>query len=130
MNDQAANERKLVEAFRTFFDKSISPYVNNNESVLNEWKYFSRLISTDPIDYSQIEFYILLANKSQQSPSPPDFRSSAYHDLKYNPPQTPSQLKAVDELRSSDKKMPNGKSVNSPKKYIRCNFRKNLLACL
>lgn len=44
MNDRT-NEKKLVEAFRTFFEKSINPYVNTNESVMNEWKYFSRLIS-------------------------------------------------------------------------------------
>ena len=35
MNDQQANEKKLVEAFKTFFDKSISPYVSNNDAVMN-----------------------------------------------------------------------------------------------
>lgn len=29
MNDKT-NEKKLVEAFRTFFEKSISPYVYSN----------------------------------------------------------------------------------------------------
>jgi hypothetical protein len=74
------NEKKLTEAFRTFFDKSISPYLSGNETVMNEWKYFSKLISADPIDYSQIEFYLLLANKSNNSTQPPpppsDYRSS------------------------------------------------------
>ena len=54
MNDHSANEKKLVEAFKTFFDKSISPFVSNNDGVMNEWKYFSKLISADPIDYNQI----------------------------------------------------------------------------
>lgn len=40
------NERKLVDAFKTFFQKSISPYVSSNEQVMNEWKYFSKLLST------------------------------------------------------------------------------------
>ena len=78
MHDKS-NEKKLVEAFKTFFDKSISPYVYNNESIMNEWKYFSKLISTDPIDYSQIEFYLLLANKSHTQQQPqisPEYRSS------------------------------------------------------
>jgi hypothetical protein len=72
MNERS-NERKLVEAFRTFFDKSISPYLSTNDTVMNEWKYFSKLISADPIDYNQIEFYLLLANKSNNStqPQPP-----------------------------------------------------------
>lgn len=105
MNDQQANEKKLVEAFKTFFDKSISPYVSNNDAVMNEWKYFSRLISTEPIDYSQIEFYILLANKSQHHSSPNinnDYSSNApYSDSRYNPPQTPSQLKNLEAGRES-----------------------------
>ena len=45
MHDKS-NEKKLVEAFKTFFDKSISPYVYNNESIMNEWKYFNKLISS------------------------------------------------------------------------------------
>jgi len=47
---------------------------------MNEWKYFSRLISSEPIDYSQIEFYLLLANKSQVNPQPvqPDYRNTSY----------------------------------------------------
>ena len=120
MNDQQANEKKLVEAFKTFFDKSIAPYVANNDGVMNEWKYFSRLISSEPIDYSQIEFYILLANKSQHHSSPNiinDYTSNAlYSDSRYNPPQTPSQLKNSDPARESEKKLSNSKGLNSPKK--------------
>jgi hypothetical protein len=58
---ERSNEKKLVEAFETFFDKSVFPFVYSNESVMNEWKYFARLISADPVDYAQIEFYLLLA---------------------------------------------------------------------
>ena len=48
---------------------------------MNEWKYFNRLISSDPIDINQIEFYLLLANKSQtniqSATQTPEYRNSA-----------------------------------------------------
>jgi hypothetical protein len=30
---------------------------------MREWNHLSKIINADPIDYSQIEFYLLLANK-------------------------------------------------------------------
>ena len=96
--NQRQNEKKLVDAFKTFFQKTINPHVSTNQSVMNEWKYFSRLISTDPIDISQIEFYLLLANKTQnvnQQPPPPNqYRSSAVNEMnqmKFTSPQISSQ---------------------------------------
>lgn len=83
---------------------------------MNEWKYFSRLISAEPIDYSQIEFYLLLANKSQHNPQPSqtDFRNTSYGETyKYNPVPTPNSKVLVD----SDKKSSNSKNISSPKKY-------------
>lgn len=47
-------EKKLVEAFRTFFDKSVAPYVTQNEEIMREWNHLSKIINADPIDYSQI----------------------------------------------------------------------------
>lgn len=88
---------------------------------MNEWKYFSRLISTEPIDYSQIEFYILLANKSQnnsgQGLASEFVSNSSYQDAKYNPQQATSQIKSSDGIRESDKKQGNSKGVVSAKKY-------------
>lgn len=81
---------------------------------MNEWKYFSRLISTDPIDYSQIEFYLLLANKSQHAPqsTPTDFRNTSYGEtFKYN--SMPGNNKLTGD---SDKKSSNSKTISSPKK--------------
>lgn len=57
-------ERKLVEAFRTFFEKTVSPHVSQNQEVMREWNQLNKMFSTDPIDYSQIQFYLLLSNKS------------------------------------------------------------------
>ena len=48
------HEQKLAQAFKIFFERTVSPYLSHNETVMNEWKYFHRLISTDPIDISQI----------------------------------------------------------------------------
>lgn len=60
-------ERKLVEAFRTFFDRTVAPHLSHNEEVMREWSHLNKIISSEPVDYSQIEFYLLLANKN----SPP-----------------------------------------------------------
>ena len=58
------SERKLVEAFKTFFEKSVAPHLSGNDEVVREWNHLNKIISADPIDYSQIEFYLLLANKN------------------------------------------------------------------
>jgi hypothetical protein len=92
-------------AFRTFFDKSVLPFVSTNEVVMNEWKYFSRLISADLIDYNQVEFYLLLANKSQSQSFPqpsaqPEPNAELRNEpMKYGPaPMQTSSGKAVVDL--------------------------------
>ena len=57
-------ERKLVEAFKTFFERTVSPHLSQNEEVMREWNHLNKIITSEPIDYSQIEFYLLLANKN------------------------------------------------------------------
>lgn len=61
------SERKLVEAFRTFFEKSVAPFVSHNDEVMREWNHLNKIISAEPVDYSQIEFYLLLSNKGSGS---------------------------------------------------------------
>ncbi len=34
---------------------------------MREWNYLNKIITSDPIDYSQIEFYLLLSNKNSGS---------------------------------------------------------------
>jgi hypothetical protein len=41
----------------------VVPYVSQNEEIMREWNHLSKIINAEPIDYSQIEFYLLLANK-------------------------------------------------------------------
>jgi len=31
---------------------------------MREWNHLSKILSSDPIDYGQIEFYLLLSNKN------------------------------------------------------------------
>lgn len=66
------SERKLVEAFKAFFEKSVSPLVSGNDEIMREWNHLNKIISNDPVDYSQIEFYLLLSNKNN-SPKPGSF---------------------------------------------------------
>jgi hypothetical protein len=47
----------------------VAPYVSGNDDVMREWNHLNKIISSDPIDYSQIEFYLLLSNKNN-SPTP------------------------------------------------------------
>ena len=34
---------------------------------MREWNHLNKIISSDPIDYSQIEFYLLLSNKNNSN---------------------------------------------------------------
>ena len=36
---------------------------------MREWNHLQKMISSDPIDYSQIDFYLLLANKNSGNKS-------------------------------------------------------------
>jgi len=49
-------------------DKSVTPYLSDSH-VINEWRYLSGIMSGDPIDFGQIDFYLLMANKNQGNSS-------------------------------------------------------------
>jgi len=36
---------------------------------MKEWSHLNKIISSDPIDYSQIDFYLLLSNKNSSNSS-------------------------------------------------------------
>ncbi len=61
------SEKQIVDAFKAFFEKNILPSVNENEEIMKEWNHLSKLINSQPIDYSQIDFYLLLANKNNNN---------------------------------------------------------------
>jgi len=45
---------------------------------MREWSHLSKIISSDPIDYSQIEFYLLLSNKNNPPSTPISIRTSQH----------------------------------------------------
>ena len=63
------NEKKIVEVFKAFFEKTVIPSVAQNDEVMREWTHLNKIICADPIDYSQIDFYLLLSNKNNPSSS-------------------------------------------------------------
>lgn len=112
------SERKIVEAFRAFFEKSVAPYVGQNDDVMREWSHLNKIISSEPIDYNQIEFYLLLSNKNTPSnpqPSKPIGSSSKISDNDPNRFRY-SDFSAVVEKNNSEKKG-SFLSTTSNKKY-------------
>jgi len=66
------NEVKLVEALKCFMERSIIPYLPEQHPALNEWKFLNGIVSNTPIDYTQLDFYLLMVNRGnpaqQQQP--------------------------------------------------------------
>jgi hypothetical protein len=45
---------------------------------MREWNHLSKILSSDPIDYGQIEFYLLLSNKNNTPNQPLGMRGSQH----------------------------------------------------
>jgi len=65
-----SQEKKLIEALQSFMNNSVLPCFPDNHSSVSEWKFLSGILSGQPIDYNQIDFYLLMANKSGKGPAP------------------------------------------------------------
>lgn len=48
-------------------ERTVAPVLGEGHSSLSEWKYLSGILSASPIDISQLDFYMLMANKSSNS---------------------------------------------------------------
>jgi hypothetical protein len=53
------------------------PAVIQNDEIMREWNHLNKIISADSIDYTQIEFYLLLSNKN--NPTNSQGRSSQHN---------------------------------------------------
>jgi hypothetical protein len=51
-------------------EKTVIPNFSNNENLVSEWKHFNNIISADPIDNNQLDFFLYVLNKSQTNNSP------------------------------------------------------------
>jgi hypothetical protein len=58
------NEKKLVDAFKAFMENGVIPCLPEDHIILNEWKFLSGILTLEPIDKNQIDFYLLMANKN------------------------------------------------------------------
>lgn len=47
-------ERKLIQLFRTFVDKALTPQIKKADGSLAEWNKFSALLSADTLNYSEL----------------------------------------------------------------------------
>ena len=51
-------EKKLVQLFRTFVEKALVPQIRKAEGSLGEWHKFSALLSTENINFSELQLYV------------------------------------------------------------------------
>lgn len=85
------NEKILVEALKNFMNQSVIPSLPQNHPSLNEWKFLNGIISSNPIDCSQLEFYLHMVNKNnspQQQSIPNKSISSPYSENMTSPPKS------------------------------------------
>jgi hypothetical protein len=98
----------------------VAPYVAQNDDIMREWNHLSKIINSDPIDYSQIEFYLLLSNKGGSQPAKNPIGSS--NKISDNDPNRfrYSDFNAVMEKNNFEKKG-SFMNNNSSKKYLLSN---------
>ena len=51
-------EKKLIQLFRTFVDKALIPQIKKADGSLTDWNKFSALISSENINYSELQLYV------------------------------------------------------------------------
>lgn len=78
------SEKKLVEVFKAFFDKVVSPVVRTNEKVMNDWRYLSNLISEEHIDFAKLDFYMVMLAPERLSSKHPT--PGVFHEKKDSEP--------------------------------------------
>ena len=102
------------------------PFVSENDKVMSEWTHLSKIINADPIDYSQIEFYLLLSNKNTGGNS----KGSQHNISSANKiPDDPNKFRYSDfnvimEKAQFEKKGSTIGSNTSNKKYNFCKVEK------
>lgn len=51
-------EKKLITIFKTFIEKNLIPQIKKVDGLLTEWNKFSSMVSSEHINYSQLQFYV------------------------------------------------------------------------
>lgn len=58
-------------------ERSVAPALGEGHSALNEWKYLSGILSNEPVDPAQLDFYLLMANKGNNNATNSGISSSS-----------------------------------------------------
>ena len=65
-------EKRLVQIFKAFVEKNLIPQIQKTQGSVSEWNKFSSLLTTDSINYSELQTYVDMLpsfNNSLQAPS-------------------------------------------------------------
>jgi hypothetical protein len=57
-------------------NRSVIPSLPENHHSLNEWKFLNGILSSSPIDFGQLDFYLHMVNKSTGPQSVPNVNKS------------------------------------------------------
>lgn len=81
-------------------EKSVSPVLGEGHTALNEWKFLSGILSGEPIDSAQLDFYLLMANKNSTSSNNTNAQKMAFQPLQTSGEKFASNRFAVNEVQS------------------------------
>ena len=69
--NMAENERRLINYFKQFMERSIVPTIKNYGTVMADWQSFSGMIGGETLDHSRIQGWLEGRNTSvKMFPSP------------------------------------------------------------
>lgn len=54
----------MVELLKSFMNRTVVPALPDNHHSLNEWKFLNGIISSNPVDCAQLDFYLHMVNKN------------------------------------------------------------------
>ncbi len=74
--------------------------------LLNDWKHFNNILSSDPIDSNQLDFYLYIISKQQNNQNMAQNSNSPPYNLK-SPPERQSTSNITDFNISKFGKKPN-----------------------
>ncbi|MBS1890128.1 MAG: hypothetical protein JST59_02460 [Actinobacteria bacterium] len=93
-------ERRLVNYFKQFMERSIVPTIKNYGNVMADWQSFGSMIGAEPLDHSRIQSWLEGRSSSVKMFPPPSFNlkkdddktkgSSGFLKRKEDTPETPT----------------------------------------
>ena len=53
-----SNEKKLISLFKNFVERALLPQLKKVDGSQSEWSKFSSMISTESINYNELQLYV------------------------------------------------------------------------